>query len=149
MGIAAVCSLLHGDAPPCGKQMLVHSFELPLRFDLDAEVVYAGRGAALRDRKVDSRVVEHPLGVVVLAHGGLGAEQGRIEANALGEIGHCNVNVKALHAALLRFEMGCDPARRGSLALSSDAQDASHPPLAQQFSVRYATRPFIASKLAL
>src|SRR5690606_40477277 len=42
---------------------------------LDAEVVDARRAAGVRDREVDPRILEHPLGVVVLQHGGLGAEQ--------------------------------------------------------------------------
>src|SRR5690606_8950803 len=42
---------------------------------LDAEVVDAWRPAGGRDREVDPRILEHPLGVVVLEHGRLGAEQ--------------------------------------------------------------------------
>src|SRR5260370_1184712 len=72
--------------------------------DLEAQMVDSRRTAALRDREVDARIVEHPFGVIVLANSGLGAEQRRVETNAVGQIGHCDVNVKALHAALLLVE---------------------------------------------
>src|SRR5690606_24044683 len=91
---------------------------------LDAEMVDAGRAAGVRDREVHARILEHPLGVVVLAHGGLGAEQLGVEADARRQVGDIEVDVEAVHG-------------RGSLfrGVQVPAGPQSAAP-AQQFSVR-------------
>jgi len=127
------------------KQMLMGSFELRIGLDLKPEMVDAGGSAPLRDREVDARIIEHPFGVIVLAHRRLDTEQRRIEADALGQIGDCDVNVKAFHAALLLTWMaraarvvGLVAARRGlRFGMQSGAHAESPASLArQQFSVR-------------
>ena len=68
--------------------------------NLEPEMIDTGGTAALRDREIQARLVEHPLRVVVLAHGRLAAEQRRIEPNARGEIGDRDVDVESFHAPL-------------------------------------------------
>jgi hypothetical protein len=68
---------------------------------LDAEMIQSRRAAARRYGEIDSRIVEHPLGVVVLHHGGLRREQRRVEADGAGDTLDGNVHVHALHGSLL------------------------------------------------
>jgi len=65
--------------------------------DLNAEVIEAGLPAPCRDGEIDPGIIEHPLGVVGLDHGGLGYEQRRIEPDRLREIFDRHMDVKALH----------------------------------------------------
>ena len=72
---------------------------------LQPEMIEPVTCTTVRDREVHARVVEHPLGVIVLAHRRFGAEQLRIELDARIEIGHAEMNVKALHAVLLEGDL--------------------------------------------
>jgi len=51
--------------------------------NLNAEVIEAGLSAPRRDSKIHPGIVEHPLGVIGLDHGGLRGEQCRIETDRL------------------------------------------------------------------
>lgn len=75
----------------------MHFGKLDVVLNLHTEMVEARLGAALRDRKIDARVVEHPLRVVILDDGRFGREQRRVEPNAVGQIGDADVNMKAFH----------------------------------------------------
>src|SRR3982074_2363215 len=111
---------------------------------LKPEMIDARLAAPCRYREVEPRIVDHPFGVVVLAYRRLGAEQTRIKAYALLEVLDSKVNVKSLHADLL-FEG--DARRLPALARAclEGAQDGAQTLARQQFSVRYATSPFIAA----
>ncbi|KOT02027.1 hypothetical protein DM50_3702 [Burkholderia mallei] len=89
---------------------------------LHAEMVEPRRRAALRDREIDARILEHPFRVVFLDDGRFGGEQRRIEANAVREIRDADVNVEAFHD---RCPRAVEHAAAGEQGL---------PP--QQFSVR-------------
>ncbi|MCA1605955.1 MAG: hypothetical protein LC775_10895 [Acidobacteria bacterium] len=67
--------------------------ELFACFRLQAKVRDPALAGDSGDRKVDARVFDHPLGVIVLAHGGLGAEELRVEANVGLEVGHVDMEV--------------------------------------------------------
>ena len=75
------------------------------------------------DGEVDSRIVEHPFGIVALDHGRLGSEQGRVESDRLVELGDPDVDMRR------RFMRTSFQISKGGAA---GAQDA--PP--QQFSIR-------------
>src|SRR3546814_16575105 len=79
----------------------------------------------LRDGKVDTRVVKHPLGVVGLHHCGRSSKQAGVECDRFLDVGHTDMRVETLHQAVLSLTFG--------RAAASSAHDA--PP--QQFSVRY------------
>ena len=93
-------------------------------------------GAALGDGEVNARVVQHPFGVIRFGDGRFGGEHGRVKADARREVVDSDVDMQAFHEALL-LAVGLADARTGT-------QD--FPP--QQFSVRKATKAFIASKFA-
>jgi len=119
-----------------------YSKMLPQDFvDLKPEMVDARLVAARRDREIDARILDHPLRVVAFFDGRRRAENRRVETNALRQIVDRNVDVKAFHAGILLrrvedfFGAHTGPQRSGCPR--------------QQFSVRYATRPFIAAKLAV
>src|SRR5262249_12820509 len=118
----------------CGE-LLAHIPELLGGVDLQSEVVDAGRSAASGDREVDARILDHPLRVIGLGDGRRRTEDVRVEPDALVDIVDGDVNVEALHRDLL-------------LRRASRANAMSHVAPQQQFSVRYATRPFIVAKLA-
>src|SRR5690606_36351671 len=73
--------------------------------DLNPEMVQADTAATRRDREVHAGVVEHPLRIVVLLYRRLRAEQGRVEADRVGEVADGNMYVQALH--------GCSSSRFG------------------------------------
>src|SRR5258708_19497121 len=83
--------------------------------------------AALRNREVDARVIEHPLGVVGLPDRRLRGEQCGVEADTLGNISNGHIHVKSLHA---RFLLGnaasaTGTAHAGPQSLSSRLQQFS------------------------
>ena len=118
-----------------GSELLANAGQLVGRFGLQAEMVDAGLAAASRDREIDARIFDHPLGVVVLADRGRRAEQAGIETDALLEVGDPEVDVKALHADFLLRRVGNGAATGRGAPAGTHA--ASQTELArQQFSVR-------------
>ena len=130
-----------------GSELLADASQLVGRIGLQAKVVDANLAATGRDREIDPRVLDHPLGVVVLSHRGRCAEQAGIETDALVEVGDPEVNVEALHADFLLRRVGNGAATGRGAPAGTHA--ASQTELArQQFSVRYPTKPFIAARSA-
>ena len=43
--------------------------------------------------RIHSRIVEHPLGIVILADSGFGGKQRRIEANRVRKVGDADVDM--------------------------------------------------------
>ena len=82
-------------------QPSIDVLQLARRLDLDAKVVETGLSAAGRDREVQSGIVEHPLRVVRLGHRRIRREERAVEADRLVEISDRDVNVQALHGAVL------------------------------------------------
>ena len=105
-------------------------------FDLYAKMPQAGLGGAGRDCKVDSWIFKHPLGVVVLEDGGLGGEETAIKANAFAQIVDGDMHVETFHddSFLNQAQLGAH-----AVVVTSQADPA------QQFSVRKASRLFIAA----
>ena len=90
------------DDPRIGRrEARMHPRELRRVVHLEAEMVHARSTAALRDREVHARIVEHPFRVVGLHDARLRAEHHGIEPDALLELGNGDVHVEALHALLL------------------------------------------------
>jgi len=109
-------------------ELRLHAAELLIRVNLEAQVVDADRLPMARDGKVDARIVQHPLGVIVFQNRRVGTEHLRVEPDTVAEIGDRDVNVKALHDVfLLRNETSVD----------------EHPFPPQQFSVRKLNSSFI------
>ena len=103
-------------------------------FSLNAEMFDAfTRMIARRDREIDPRVVEHPLGIILFHDGRLGAKHRRIEADRGVEIFDADMDMQALHALFLS----------GAGASHAAPAPQSAAP-AQQFSMRYAISAFIA-----
>ena len=71
------------DAGPRRSEMRADVGELGDGLGLQPEMIHSDTSAALRDREIDARILDHPLRVIVLAHGRIGAEQAGIETNAL------------------------------------------------------------------
>src|ERR1700730_11028809 len=69
-------------------QALVDFLELSAILNLNADVLHAGRRAALADGEVDPRVFQHPPRIVALAHAGFSAEQLRVKPHALAKIAY-------------------------------------------------------------
>src|SRR3546814_11683250 len=56
---------------------------------------------ARRNGEIHARIVEHPLGIVVLSYGGLDIEQGGIEGDGAVDVFDATVHVQTLHADFL------------------------------------------------
>src|SRR5262249_16193461 len=65
--------------------------------NLNAEMIKARSFATRGDREVDSRIIEHPLGVVRLHYCGLRCEQRGVEADSDLEVLNPNVNMHPFH----------------------------------------------------
>ena len=102
--------------------------------------------AAPRDGEVQAGVLDHPLGVVGLLDGGRGAEERRIEADALGEILDGHVDMESFHRAF-PFVVGAQE-DEGAQRESSVSTVAMHSPGIpwQQLRVRNVIRAAIRSK---
>ena len=74
--------------------------ELGIVLDLYPEMIEAILTAVGCYREVDARIVEHPLGVVVLENNGLGTEQRLVKIDRFFEIGHRQVNMQTFHCLL-------------------------------------------------
>ena len=99
--VAAAGALLRGGGNIGLREARVDLFELGAVVRLQAEMVDTRLGAAIGNGEVDARILEHPLRVVGLLHRRLGAEQRRIETDALLEVMHADVDVEALHGPFL------------------------------------------------
>lgn len=75
--------------------------ELLCRIGLEAQVVQAGLVTTGGDSEIHPGIFEHPLGVIRLDSGRLGAKQVGIERDTCLKIAHMNVNVKAFHTDFL------------------------------------------------
>src|SRR4029453_6419572 len=141
--IAAIHAGLVDHARPRGRELSADRGELVGRIGLQPQMVDADAAFALRDREIDARILDHPFRIVGLAHRWFGAEQTGVEADAVAEVAHPDVDVKAFHADLLLRGLGMETAtgRGAREGVHADAQLA----LAwQQLSGRYARSPFIA-----
>ena len=107
--------------PYCWPMSRTSMIEVPASggSEVDAEVPDAPGCVPGRNREVQARIFEHPLGIVGLRHRRLRAEQRAVEPGRLRQIVDADVDVHPLHATSLSL---CGPT----------AHDA--PP--QQFSVR-------------
>ena len=83
-----------------GFEPLLHLEQFSIGFHLNAQMVQARLGATLGNGEVHSRIIEHPFGVVGLAHRGLGGEQRGVEADGVVERGHADVDMKAFHGVM-------------------------------------------------
>jgi hypothetical protein len=79
--------------------------EFLIAVDLEAQMIDADLAATCRDGKVDARIVQHPLGIVVFLNGGWRAKEAAIEPHALAEFRDNDMHVKSLHFCL-RFSGG-------------------------------------------
>src|SRR5271156_5524950 len=78
--IAAGGALRFDDRPLGPAQPVIDLGKLALILGLYSEMRDAGNPApALADREIDAGIVQHPLRIIVLEHGRLGCEQGRVE----------------------------------------------------------------------
>ena len=143
--VAAVHALLGRGGEIGLLGLRAQRLEFVVGVDLQAEVIDAGAAAvaALRDREVDARVLDHPLGVVGLADGRLGAEQRRVEADAGVQVLDADVHVEAFHALTFR-----EVVRVEDEGAHAAGPQAAPPSAAQQFWVRNASSRFIDAKSA-
>src|SRR3546814_10256036 len=81
-----------------GLEAAINFREFLIVFGLDAEMLNALCGVvARRNGEIHARIVEHPLGIVVLSYGGLDIEQGGIEGDGAVDVFDANVHVQTLH----------------------------------------------------
>lgn len=69
-----------------GVQALFDVGKFLLVFGLYAQVIEAGLATAVGDCEIDTGVVQHPFGVIVLLNSGFAAEKGAVKLNALLQI---------------------------------------------------------------
>src|SRR5713226_9745826 len=98
--------------------------------------------AALRNREVDARVIEHPLGVVGLPDRRLRGEQCGVEADTFGNISYGHIHVKSLHA---RFLLSCAASATGTAHAGPQSLSAR----LQQLSVKNSSKRRICGKFGL
>ena len=114
-----------------GSELPSNRRELLGGFGLQPKVVQPGARAAMRDREIHARIVEHPLRVIGLLDRRRHAEEIRVETNARGQVGHAQVHMESTHHLLLL---------RADVGLHADGAQvvthASRPLARQQFSVR-------------
>ena len=104
---------------------------------LQSEMIDADTAAALRDREIDARVLDHPLRVIVLAHGRIARRTGRNRSECSASRSSTpDVNVKALHADLLFLGYGQRRPRPASARRRERRRGRRLALASQQFSVR-------------
>src|SRR5206468_1978428 len=86
-GVTARDVLLRHDSGVGSLEARMQLAQLRRIVDLKAEVVDATATPTLRDGEIEARILEHPLRVVGLDDRGLGAEQRRVETDALLKVG--------------------------------------------------------------
>ena len=115
-------------------------------------MIEPGFAPARRDREIHARVVEHPFGIVVLAHRRFGGEQGGVEADRLIEIVDRDMDMQAFHGTHLSVQDVRLLARAGLEAFglagwhTSGAHFSCEP--WQQFSVRKPSSAFMVANCA-
>src|ERR1044071_1254546 len=97
LGVAARGTLLRHYGHICLCETRTDFLELVAVLGLDAQVIETGLVPAIRDGEIDPRIVQHPFRVVGLLDAWLSAEKRGIEADALFQIMHGDVNVKPFH----------------------------------------------------
>src|SRR4051812_3273352 len=95
-GVAAGDGPLLEHRPLRGFEPGIDLTELGLALRLDAEMLDAVAGMAGGDGEVDSRILDHPLGVIRLHHARFGREQGRVEADRAFEVRDPDMDVEPL-----------------------------------------------------
>src|SRR5262245_46535995 len=95
--VAARCRLLRRKRNIGLGETGTDLFQLLVALGLQAQVIDACVTLPRRDGEVDARILELPLGVVVLEDGWLRREQRRVETDALLQVMYADVNVKPLH----------------------------------------------------
>ena len=78
-------------------QIRVNGFELSVVLGLQAQMIDTGSLPSIGNREVDARILQHPFCVILLHDAGLFAKHRRIECNALAQIVHCDMYMKAFH----------------------------------------------------
>src|SRR5262249_52290797 len=86
LGIATGRLSLLDDRAAGLVQARIDVVQLVLAFDLDAEMIEPRPFAARRDREIDLRILEHPLGIIRLHDGGPRCEQRGIKADSTVEV---------------------------------------------------------------
>src|SRR5690606_22891922 len=66
-------------------------------FRLNAQVIQADLAGTGGNGEGHARVLPHPLGIVIVLHARLTAEQGRIKGNGLVEVGNAEVYMQTFH----------------------------------------------------
>ena len=89
-----------------GLQLRLHPSQFLVRIDLESQVIDSGWLMVGGDREVNSRILQHPLGVVRFHNDRLTTEELGVELDALAQIRNGHVYVKTLHETfLLRGEI--------------------------------------------
>src|SRR5205085_431703 len=99
-------------------------------------MLHTGFAVPLTDREIHSGILQHPLRIVRLSHGGRSREELRVEADGTVEVLHGDVDVQTFHAPFLRKAVAARGSRSGPQA---------SPARLQQFSLRNPTSASIAS----
>src|SRR6184192_1375425 len=94
----------------------VDLLELCPVLDLDAQMLHTGLAFPLTDREIHSRILQHPLRIVRLSHGGRRREELRVEADRTVEVLHGDVDVQTFHALFLRKAVAARGSRSGPQA---------------------------------
>ena len=129
-------------------QTLVNFLEFMVRFRLKAQVIDAGCIGGRGNGEVDARIIEHPFGVIAFLHARRHAEHGGIKACALFKVADGDVDMKAFHDFFLFEMVGEGFCTRFGVQSTIDDVPDMHAAPAQQFSVRYSTKPFTVEKFA-
>jgi hypothetical protein len=98
-------------------QAAVNLGELVLALYLDPQMIDPGTVTARRDREIDARVVQHPLGVIGLHHRRFGCEKRRIKSDRSLKIIDSDMDMEALHDLVSFVERWRAP-RAGQLVRS-------------------------------
>src|SRR6266850_3581517 len=89
--------------------------------------------AALGNREIDTRVIEHPLGIVGPSNRRLRGKQCGVEADTLGNVSNGHIHVKSLHA---RFLLGSAASATGTAHAGPQSVSAK----LQQLSVKNSSK---------
>src|SRR6266511_2442380 len=133
--VAALCIRLV-ECDNLGRcHLLTQCGQFGLRLYLHPEMIDTGLEPSLRNREIDSWVVQHPFRIVRLEHCRRRSEHGRVELDASIEIVHRDVHVKTFHNYLLVRWGFCLGGQQRPRSVSTTVRHAWGMPL-QQFCVR-------------
>src|SRR5204862_6513965 len=76
-------------------------------------MLHTGLAVPLTDREIHSGILQHPLRIVRLSHGGRRREEPRVEADRTVEALHGDVDVQTFHALFLRKAVAARGSRSG------------------------------------